>query len=70
MLYINEKEVAYQPGATIADLVLGYYPHVPKVDYETYIVVLNGVAITSAQAEATSLQDDDRLHIVPKVDGG
>ena len=70
MICMNETEVEYWPGITLADLVLAYYIDVAEADFEEYMVVVNGVAINSAQAEAAVVSDGDKVYIVPKVDGG
>ena len=70
MIRLNDKAYHHRPGLMLRDLAESHFTEIPEVVFDLFVIVANGAALSSAQAEERVLQDGDVLYIVPKVDGG
>ena len=70
MVRLNGVEYEYRPGMELAALVDEHNLTNPKVRFDDCIVVINGAAVPSAQAQEWKLSDKEIIYIVPKLDGG
>ena len=70
MILMNSEEYNYHPGLFLRDLALVYYADLSRIKFDEYIVVINDTAISSSEAEEWILRDNDRIFLVPKLDGG
>ncbi|MCL1848538.1 MAG: MoaD/ThiS family protein [Clostridiales bacterium] len=70
MVTFNGTEYPLQAGTSLRVLAEIHFSDLPQVAFEDFVVVVNGAAIDSAQAEKRYLAENDTVYLVPKVDGG
>ena len=71
MITINEKEFAYSPGLSLKELVGRYNTEQQKtLAFDGFVVLVNGKALTTLEAEKKILLDNDRILITPLLSGG
>ena len=74
MVRLNGEQRAYRPGMSLKDLVDDYNAGRPgragRLAFDEFVVIVNGKALTAAQAREKTLSDNDTVIIVPMIDGG
>ena len=71
MVQLNKAEYAFRPGMTLKELVDDYNAdHPGRLAFDGFIVLVNDAALPALQAREKTLQDNDKILIVPLLDGG
>ena len=71
MVKLNGAEYTCRPGLSLKELVATYNAdHNNSLGFDEFVVLVNGVAITTMQAEERILLDNDIVYIVPFLAGG
>jgi sulfur carrier protein ThiS len=71
MIRLNGKEYAYRPGMSLKELVDDYNSASGKLlAFDGFAVIINGSALAASQAQERTLLDNDKIFIVPLLDGG
>jgi len=71
MVRLNGADFSYRPGMSLKELVDDYNAEKRKLlEFDGFVVLVNGAALTSFQAQETILRDNDTILIVPLLDGG
>jgi len=71
MVQLNKTEFTFYPGMTLEELVDDYNAdHPGQLAFDGFVVLVNGTAFTSLQAREKTLQDNDKIIILPLLDGG
>ena len=71
MVRLNDAEYTYSPGMSLRELVDEHNAGKRKaLSFDGFIVLVNGAALSSMQAEERLLRDNDTIVIVPQLDGG
>ena len=70
MVRLNGSEYAYRPGMSLKELVDDYNADRLRLAFDGFVVVVNGTALPTLQAEERLLQDNDTIFIIPMLDGG
>ena len=71
MIRLNGAEFNYRPGMSLKELTNLYNAeHNKSLAFDGFIVLINSTALTASQAEERILSDNDKINIVPMLDGG
>ena len=70
MIRLNGVEYEFRQGFSLAELVCDHNLVHAKVGFEGFVVIINGAAVPTAQAQWWVLSDNETIYIVPKLDGG
>jgi len=71
MIRLNETEYAYRAGLSLKELVSKYNADQKKtLAFDGFVVLINGKAIGTPEAEERILLDNDRILITPLLSGG
>ena len=71
MVRLNGTEYAHRPGMSLKELVGNYNADSGKqLAFDGFVVLVNGAALTVSQAQERTLQDNDKIFIVPLLEGG
>ena len=70
MIRLNGANHDYRPGLSLKELVDVHNESGPKLGFKGFVVVVDGVALTLAQAEEKVLEGGETIFIVPVLDGG
>ena len=71
MVRLNGEEFTYRQGMSLKELVDSYNAEYRKhLAFDGLAVIINETAITVSQAQDRILLDNDKIVIVPLLDGG
>jgi sulfur carrier protein ThiS len=70
MVQLNGNDYEFRPGLSLGAIMSEYNLTNAKVDLDGCVIVVNGAAVTEPQALELALKDNDRILIIPKLDGG
>jgi len=71
MVRLNGAGYAYRPGMSLKDLVDDYNADYHKqLGFDEFVILVNGVALTIIQAQERILLDNDKVIVVPMIEGG
>ena len=70
LVLLNGVEFEFCDGQSLGELVEKYNQSRAKVDFKSCVVVVNGTAVPTEQAEGWKLSDGETIFVVPKLDGG
>jgi len=70
MVFLNKIEYEYRPGMLLKDLVDDYNKDCPKLAFDGFAILINGIALTELQAQERILLNNDNILIVPLLAGG
>jgi len=71
MVRLNGAEYDFRPGMSLKELVDDYNADYCKLlDFNEFLVVINNTGLTAVQAQEKILSDNDKIFIVPMMDGG
>ena len=71
MVRLNGKEYAYRPEMSLKELVDGHNADICKLlAFDGVVILVNDIALTAKQVQERILSDNDKVIIVPMMDGG
>jgi len=70
MIRLNGVAFAWRPEMSLQDLVDDGLIADLNVGIEGFVVIVDGKALTTAQARMKTLCDNESVYIVPVLDGG
>ena len=71
MVQLNGVEYAYRQGMSLKELLDQYNTeHNNSLVFDGFAVLVNRKALNPIQAEERILLDNDKIHIIPLLEGG
>ena len=71
MIRLNGTEYAYRPGMSLKELINNYNADQHKqLAFDEFVILVNDIALTDIQAQERILLDNDKIIILPLIDGG
>ena len=70
MIRLNGVEFNYRKGMSLAELVEDYNATRKKIAFDGFVVIINDNAIAPLHAPEMTLNDGDKIAMIPYVDGG
>ena len=70
MVRLNGIEFGYRQGMSLAELVDDYNTVRKKVAFDGFVVIVNDIAVKPLQAREKILSDNDKIVMIPLLDGG
>ena len=70
MIRLNGIEYEHRPGLTLCELADRYSAEYRKLCFDGFVVIVDGQALTTDQAQAKILEGNEDIFIVPVLDGG
>ena len=71
MIRLNGSEFVFRPGVSLKELMDEYNTVYSKsLAFDGFVTMVNNTCLNEQQARERVLQDDDRILIIPIIDGG
>ena len=71
MIQLNDAQHEYRPGLSLAELVEEHNARYDrKLDIEEFLVLVDGHALSTKEAKEKTVNDNERIRVIPILSGG
>ena len=71
MVRLNGTEYSYRPKMSLKELLDAYNADYHKqLGFDEFVILVNDTALTPVQARERILSDNDKVIVVPLIEGG